>query len=367
MGKRLTAILAAAAIAVLGACSSAQRTAPPVAAGTLTPAELADSFYAVASAEGGPIEQRSALSGAVIKRVASGKRDGLSVTGLARFSPVALLVTYSAGPACTSNVAGCGPKPSTCGGEVDTLNLTTGAVTVLWRLGRNQRLSAARPSPDGTKIAALTSPCVPSFFNDHLVVRRLTDGATWNIGDRVARCHLVGAPQWSADSAHLLVTYAPSTGAHPYSGADGLCTGVGDSRLVELDANRAQPLIAGVAIPAPIGCTYQALATDGAAAYAVQACGPYEPRLHGPATLVRLDQALRVTQHWPIGECTDGNDLATDPIKGVLLAAYLFCNPPLAQQKLGQPVTALDRLGGGALRRVATVSGDETAFGYLTW
>jgi hypothetical protein len=363
----LVAVFVAVFVADLGACSSAPRAVPPVATRGVQASEAADSFYAAAETKGSVIEQVSARTGAVIRQVAAAKHDGLSVTGLARLSAQALLVTYATGPACTSNVAGCGPKPNTCGGEVDALNLGTGTITVLWRVGRDQLLSAARPSPDGTKIAALASPCVPSYFNGHLVVRRLRDGATWSIGDQVPRCHLLGAPQWTADSAHLLVAYAAPTGTHPYSGADGICPALGDSHLLEAAADRAQPLLTGVNLPPPPGCAYQALATDVAGAYAVQACGPDETRLQGPATLVRLDQALRVTRRWSIGDCTDGNDLAVDPHKGVLLAAYLFCNPPLAKHKLGRPVTVLDRLDGSGLRRVATVIAGVTAFDDLAW
>ena len=365
MTRRPIAVLAAVLVAVLSACSSAAGPVAPAVTPSVQPDESGVLFYAAVA--GGGIDEVSAQTGKVIKRVGPGKRNGMSVAGLARFSADVLLVTYSIGPACTSNINGCGPKPDTCGGEVDALNLASGAITTLWRVGRDQRLTAARLSPDRTMLAALASPCVPSYFNDHLVVRRLRDGASWNIGDRVPRCHLLRTPQWTADSAHLLVSFAPPTGTSPYTGADGTCTGFGDSHVVQVDAGHAQPLISGTTVGAPAGCTYQALATSAARTYAVQACGPDQPRLQGPATLVRLDETLRVTQHRSIGECTDGNDLAADPAKGVLLAAYLFCNPPLAGHKLGEPVTVLDRLVGAHLHRIASASGGELAFDDLTW
>lgn len=89
--------------------------------------------------------------------------------------------------------------------------------------------------------------------------------------------------------------------------------------------------------------------------------------MQGPATLVRLDQTLHVTQQWPIGNCTDGNDLAAKPEKGVLVAAYLFCHPPLAGQLLGQPTAVLDRLKSPSLQRITAVGGGTTAYQYLTW
>jgi hypothetical protein len=290
------------------------------------------------------------------------------VNGLARFSKDSLLVTYGTGPLCSSNVAGCGPRPNTCGAEVATLNLNTGAIKVIWQVGRDQRLSAAQLSPDGTKIAALASPCVPSYYNEHLVVRRLSDGVSWSIGSQLPRCHALGAPEWSADGAHLLVTYAPATGTQPFTGRDGFCsTSIGDRNIVEVDADRQQPLITGVTTKAPVGCTYQAIASSRLGAYAVQACGADDLRMTGPATLVRLDQALRVAQRWPIGPCSSNNDIAADPTQGVVLAAYLFCNDKLGTQQVGDPITALDRVDGAALRRVASVHSGSTPFGYLTW
>ncbi len=369
MRKRTTAAWTAVLFSVLGACSSAPRTAtPPVTrTHTVTPVSVGDAFYAVAPSSHSAVVEISARSGKTVRQVIAGSRNGLTVSGLARLSAGALLVTYTTGPECTSNVSGCGPKPDTCGAEVDSVNIASGAVAVLWRLGRDERLSDARPSPDGTKVAALTSPCVPSYFNSHLVIRRLSDGTTWRIGDRVARCHVLGAPQWTADSAHLLVTYGPPMGAQPARGSDGVCGQFGDSNLVEVPANGAQPLIDGVISRVPTGCTYQATAVSDNDAYVIQACGPDTTRLHGPATLVRLNQSLQATARWPVGDCTDGNSLAADPAKGVLVSAYLYCNPPLAGEKPGQPTTVLDRLKGGSLQRVTAAAGGETAVQYLTW
>jgi hypothetical protein len=364
MGKRLAGALA---ILALCACTSTASSAKPGGLPT-TAATSGDSFFAVVPTNGGSIAQLSTSSGTVTRRIALAKRDGMSVNGLARFSQDSLLVTHSTGPLCSSNLAGCGPRPNTCGAEVDTLNVKTGAVKVLWRTGRDQRLSAARPSPDGTKIAVLASPCVPFFNNDHLVVRRLSDGVSWSIGEQEPRCHALGAPQWTADSAHLLVTYAPSTGTRPHTGNDGFCnTAIGDRQIVKVDAGHHQPLITGVTTTAPVGCRYQAIASAGPGTYAVQACGTDSLRMQGPATLVRLDQALHVTQRWPIGRCTDGNDIAADSTQGVILAAYLYCNANLGPQEVGDPITALDRVDGAALHRVAAVHSGETPFAYLTW
>ena len=56
------------------------------------------------------------------------------------------------------------------------------------------------------------------------------------------------------------------------------------------------------------------------------------------------------------------------PAKGVLLSAYLFCNPPLAGHQPGNPTTVLDRLVSTQLSRVTSVvNGGELAFDDVTW
>jgi hypothetical protein len=351
-------------------CACASTASPdraPIAAPT-SAKPSGDSFFAVVPSKGGAIAELSAESGKVTHRIAPSERDGKAATGLSRLSPDTLLVTYSVGPACTSNLAGCGPQPNTCGAEVDALNIHTGAVEVLWRVGLDQRLAAAQASPDGTMIAALASPCVPFYFNNHLVVRRLHDGVTWRIGNEVARCHVLSAPQWTADSAHLLVTYAPPTGTTPYTGEDGTCTSTGDRSIVKVDALHPQPLLTGIQAAPQTKCTFEAVATDRSATYAVQACGRDDYRSHGPVAMVRLDQDLHTAQSWPLGTCGNGSaGLAADPAKGVLVAAYLYCADSLGPKELPNPITALDRLDGTKLRRLAAVHSGETPFGYLTW
>ena len=70
---------------------------------------------------------------------------------------------------------------------------------------------------------------------------------------------------------------------------------------------------------------------------------------------------------WLIGNCTDGNSLAADSTKGVVLSAYLFCNPPAKGQKLGEPVTVLDQLNGDHLQRITSTGGGVTAWDNLSW
>ena len=360
-------------IALLGASGCGSHTASPPSGrpartSPATAVAIVGSVFAVVAKDGAAVDQVSLRTGAVLRRVAPAVRGRLTIEGVARLSRGKLLLTYATGPACSSGVAGCGPRPNTCGAEVDQLTLTTGKLSLLWQVGRGQRLSEPRPSPDGSMLAARMSPCVPSYFNDHLVVRRLRDGKTWTIGAAVPRCHALGAPAWTADSAHLLVTYAAPGPAPSLAFADGVCQSIpGGSALVELDANHQQPQLIGVRKDPPDGCTYEALATAGASTYVVQACGASGQFLQGPATLVRLDDHLRPAQSWRIGDCTDGNAVAADPAQGVVVAAYLFCNPPLAGDQVGEPMTVLDRVDGNVLRRITAVNYRGTAFDDVTF
>ena len=313
------------------------------------------------------VDALSAATGRVIRQVAPAQRDGMQVAGISRADGHSLLVTYARGPACTSDIAGCGPRPNTCGARVVRINIETGTTTTVWRLGADQLLGSARLSPDGSMLAALASPCVPSYFNDHLVVRRMTDGATWTIGAGLPRCHLLGAPQWAGNGAQLLVTYAPATGTTPYSGADGTCSSFGDSSLKIVDATKPQPELAGPGLaPAPT-CSWQATATTSTDVFAVQACGHDANRLDGPVSLIRLSTALRSTGRWSVGRCTGGNNLTASPTQGVLLAAYLFCNPPPRGQPQQNPSTTLFHLQNNKLQRVGVVNGGTTAWDDLTW
>jgi len=278
-----------------------------------------------------------------------------------------LLVTYSRGPQCTSGVAGCGPRPHTCGAEVIRVNVRTGDATVLWRVVGDDLLRSAALSPDGTLLAARASPCVPSYFNDHLVIRRLSTGESWTIGAGVARCHWVGNPQWTADSSHLVVTFAPPTTPKPYTGPDGTCASFGDNELVKIDALHPAATITGSSIPPRHSCTWDAVASDGDNTYAAEACGHDRGRLDGPVHLVQLSKTLQPLRTWSLGRCTDGDSIAADPTAGVIIAAYLFCNPPPRGQKLRNPITVLDRLQLGRLHRIATAPGGNTAWDDLAW
>lgn len=357
--------LAAALVLALVGCDSSTSARPPLP--RFTPRPAAPVFYAANADQAVGVEAVSGTSGARLGRIAPAQRDGMQIAGVARGGPDSLVVTYARGPLCTSNVAGCGPRPHTCGAEVVRVDIPTGATTVLWRVGRDELVRDARLSPDGTLLAMLAAPCIPSYFNEHLLIRRMSDGTSWTIGASVPRCHSLRGPEWTGDGRHVVVAYGAATGTTPYRGADGTCTTNRDASLVVVDAMRGQPGIVGVTAQPRPSCSWQSVAADATDVYAIEACGSNELRLDGAASLVRLSMALRVTGRWSIGRCTDGNNVTADGTQGVLLDAYLYCNPPPRGQKLRDPVTVLDRLQGNALRRIANAPRGATGWIDLTW
>jgi hypothetical protein len=310
--RRLLVIVPLIAVA---ACSGGSSTGRAV---TTRAGHSEPSFFAVDQAQQGDVVEVSAETGRVLRSLIGGGRHGRRVSGLSRLDATHLLVTFATGPACTSGVNGCGPRPGTCGAEVDRLDIATGRLGQVWSLPVTVRLTSAQASPDGRDVAALVAPCVPSYFNDHLVVRRLSNGRTWTIGAGVARCHSLSPASWSPDAKTLLVTYAPPAGKTPYAGSDGTCTTPGVPQLRRLDAHQDQPLFAGQAVQARTGCVYQASSTGSTGTYAVEACGR-DGGLHGPAA-----------------------------------------SP-------AQPVTRLQRLDQDTLTDVRTIPGGTAAFTHLTW
>jgi hypothetical protein len=236
-------------------------------------------------------------------------------------------------------------------------------VKVLWRVDKDTRLAAASLNPAGTQIAAVASPCVPSYFNGHIVVRSLGSGATWNIGAGLPRCHSVTGPVWTADGRSLLTSYAAASGTSRYAGPDGTCTSVGDASLVQLPAERPQASLDGTVVAPRPGCTYQSVTAAGTAAWAMQSCGPKTDRLDGPLTLLRLDTRLRTTGSWALGTCDDGRAaLSAKPDGRVLVEAYRYCAGGAAP-----PVSILATLTGTTLTPFTPVAGGEAAYQYPTW
>ena len=280
--------------------------------------------------------------------------------GAASLDPDGLLVSYSSGPACTSGVAGCGPKDGTCSSEIDRYDVQAGTFTRLVRAGSRRLVGNARLSPDGRYLAYAESPCVPSYFNDHLRVLDLRSWTSWTIGADLPRCHGLGLQEWTLDSAHLLVDYAPARDPD-YHGADGICPESGKQHLKVVNALTSQPGVRGLTAPTHPGCELQSAAPAGSGVLAVEACGS-DDYLNGKVRLVRFDAQLHRTGRAFLGRCTDGNEVAANRTgTRWLVSAYLYCGDP------ADPKTKVWVYNGRDLRHVRTQIGGDLTYSDLAW
>ncbi len=304
-------------------------------------------------------------TGRQIRTLLPARRGKLRLVDLSRDGQNALIATYATGPQCTSGIAGCGPKPGTCGAEVLRLDPTAGKLTELARFGSDAQVLVARPNPAGTELAMLVAPCVPSYFNQHIEVLRIATGATWSIGAQLPRCHSLGPPAWVHNGADLLMSYGAASGKRPYTGMDGTCPQWHRAGLVEVPAQSGQPGLSGTSRPDTSHCSYTTVASQGSDTYAISRCDTYHHT--APAVLQKLDSALRPVAHWTMGQCEDGDSLAMNTAGQVLLSAYLFCNPPLHGTKVGEPVTVLDLLAHDRLMRLTHGAGGNLVYSNLAW
>jgi hypothetical protein len=290
----------------------------------------ADVFYAISARDGYSVDAFRTVDGSSVARVAAGSLDGLRAVSVRSAGPGRLMLTYGGGPACTSGVAGCGPKPGTCGGRVEVLDLSTAKRTVVWSVSADQLLLDATPNADGSRVAALIAPCAHSYENEHLIVKTLSDGRTVEMGTGLARCHSLSAPTWLS-SGQVLVSYGPSTDVHPYAGPEGTCNLSADPSLVSIDPRVSQPGFTGETAAAPAGCLDGAPAADGASEFVAQMCGSaQQQRVDGSVKLLQLNAALAVVGVTPLPRCSTVDDLAVAQGR-VLLNLNPFCPKPTPQ------------------------------------
>jgi hypothetical protein len=259
---------------------------------------------------------------------------------------------------CSSNIAGCGPRPDTCASEIDRFDADGQGTLIRSSSGL---LGQVQVSPDGRYVAMSESPCVPSYFNDHLRVLDTRTGASWTIGESLPRCHQLRPQGWTSDSRHLLAVYAPAVGA-PWGGGDGVCNEPGPRRLVVLDGGTAAPAVSGPAVPLPPTCTITSAAPGAGGAIAALAdCGA---GASGKALrLLRLDSRYAVRSATEVGRCSNGTAIVADRSgTRFLLTAYLYCGSGHDEPKSG-----LWTDQGDVLRHVRTVPSGDSAFRDLSW
>ena len=280
--------------------------------------------------------------------------------GSVALDPAGLLVTYSRGPACTSGVAGCGPQAGTCASEIDRFDVESRSWTRLVKGGSDQLIGNARLSPNGRFIAYSESPCVPSYFNDHLRVLDLVNWSSWTIGAGLPRCHDLWLQGWTLDSASLLVDYAPAK-RPDYHGADGICPESGKQHLEVVDALSGQDGVHGRAAPTHRGCQLQSAAAARSGLVAVEACGS-DDFLNGPVRLIRFNAQLHRSGRVRLGRCTDGNEVAANRAgTRWLISAYLYCGDP------AHPVTKVWAFDGQHVRHIVTRVGGDLTYSSVAW
>src|SRR5215475_686746 len=206
------AVALAVLVVVAAACTSA--CGGTAAIKPFAPVRAPQSFVGVRALPGHSGTQAVTISDAIMGRiqrvVLADPWHGMDVVSTAVDAVGRIWVTLANGPRCTSNVAGCGPVPDSCAGEVVRIEPSTGALTTVLKASASELIGDAQPSPDGKLVAYLDGSCDRSFFNQHLRVRDIGSGRSWSIGTGLAVCHSLGRIAWTKDGSHLVVSYGQS-------------------------------------------------------------------------------------------------------------------------------------------------------------
>jgi hypothetical protein len=307
-----------------------------------------------------------ASSGGVIRWLLSEPYRGMMVEATAVDHRGQVWVTLASGPVCTSDVAGCGPKPNSCAGEVVRLNPSTGSTVTVLTATRGELIADAEPSPDGRLLAYLDGRCDRSYFNQYIRVRNVSTGASWTIGADLAPCHTLGSLSWVADGKHLVAIYGRSrvTSAGANYGFGG-CLAPSAARLTVVAAVKPQSGMNGPTAAADPGCEITAVTATSVGYAAIEGCGANSSYGSGPVRLLRYSPQLHRTAQTTLGRCLDGAELRSDDTGTVLLGStYQFCNPP---GKPGPKTIAFTDHGHGPVTFYAKPNGGEDAFRAISW
>lgn len=256
--------------------------------------------------------------------------EGMAVNSTAVDATGHVWVTLAAGPRCSSNVAGCGPVPDSCSGEVMKIAPATGRRTPVLTAAAHELIGDAQPSPDGRLLAYLDGACDRSYFNQHIEIRDLSTSRSWSIGGSLEACHSLGSISWTRDSTALVVFYGPS--ALEPGGNDswgyGTCVQNDPNEVAVVPALAAAGDLSGTTTAVDPGCQAEAVTATAGGYAAIEACGT--PNfLTGPAYLLTLSGAAHISSRMLIGACVNGAELRTDASGTDLIGtSYQFCNPP---------------------------------------
>jgi hypothetical protein len=271
-------------------------------------------------------------------------------------------LTFSSGPACTSNVAGCGPKPNTCSGHVERLDLHTGASTTVLSPPHSEQVTDALPSPNSRQAVLVEGGCTTGYFNEHFVVTDLASGRPgrqWPIGADAAPCHDLTAPGWSANGRELVFAYGPSVlsrHAHP---APGTCEAPRFNRLVMVSSQRGSTTPSWRLLKAKGGCSYEVATFDRWGVTAVESCvRGSQSSLSvntGHAFLIQLNHRDRVIRRLALQPGWENGAISTEPGGAVLVSQSQPANAGYPERDW------VWQFNGRALRLVAHYRADDAA------
>lgn len=339
--RRREALVLTGLILIMSACGSGASSDTPVTKGTkvttqpLAPVMAPAAFVAVRARSGQDGSQvvtvSDATTGRIQRVVLPDPWQGMQVNSTAVDAAGEVWVTLASGPRCTSNVAGCGPVPGSCAGEVVKIDPLTGMPTPVLKASSSELIGDAQPSPKGRLLAYLDGSCNRSYFNQHLQVRDLATGRSWSIGTGLAVCHSLGSIGWTLDGSDLVVSYGPSslTPSTTSSYGYGTCKQSDPNELAVVPALQPAAGLPGNQLPMDPNCQAEAVTATRRGYAAIEACGSTDNYLSGPASLVLIDSTFHVTTRSHIGTCVDGAELRADSSGSDLLgSSYQFCNPP---------------------------------------
>ena len=320
---------------------------------------LSQNIFVAANQRQSKLGLFDASSGRLVRWLLNEPYKGMTVDATSVDQTGQIWVTLNSGPMCSSDVAGCGPKPNSCSGEVLKLNLSTGAMSVVLKVPDSELISDAQPSPNGRYLAYLDGVCNTSYFNQHIRVRDETaPDRSWTIGAGLLPCHSLGSISWASDSAHLAVQYGTSrvkSGQDTFTG-DGTCSPPLPAGLAVVAALTPRPGITGQGVAADTGCQIEAVTALRSGFAAIEGCGTPINYMSGPVRLIRYSETLQPISKATIGSCLDGAEIRSDQTGAVLLGTtYQFCNPPGTQgpftvsftDRATTPVTFYDQPNGG--------------------
>ncbi len=377
MITRCVALLAG--LSLLAACTGSHTAARGPAGSTPAPAQLltvtgSASFVAVrleADRGHSAVTVSDARTGRITKVLLPDPWHSMAVRSTAVDAAGHVWVGLATGPTCTSGIASCGPKPNSCASEVVMLTPDADAPHAVFQGGPGELVTDAQPSPDGTLLAYLDGVCDRAYFNQHLRVRSLKTGRSWDIGAGLAPCHALGSMAWTADGRDLVVSYGRSlvTGTPARSLGVGGCSANAPRQLAVVPASTASSGLPGAVADADQGCEITAATATSTGYAAIEACrGPGDAPgnfLEGPARLVRYDKTLRIVGRTPIGRCVDGAELRSDSTGSRLVGtSYQYCAPG----RSGAPRTvAFTDTATGLTTIVNAANGGSSTLRAISW